>query len=125
MFIIDKQSRVPVYEQLINRMEELIASGALPADSQIPSVRSLAVELTVNPNTIQKAYTALENAGITYSVAGVGRFVSMDAAKIIEARGTSRMSEFRSAVNRLRMTGVGEQALINIIKEEFSKGERE
>ena len=122
MIIIDKLSRVPVYEQLINRIEELIISGALPPDTQIPSVRALAVELTVNPNTVQKAYTSLENAGITYSVAGVGRFVSQNARDIIIERGTNRLADFRELVHRLHISGVREDMLIGVIRDEFSKG---
>lgn len=121
MIIIDKQSRVPVYEQLINRIEELIVSGALPPDTQIPSVRALAVELTVNPNTIQKAYTALENSKITYSVAGIGRYVSKNARDIIISRGTSRLSDFKEIVCSLHTSGVKKDMLLNIIDEEYTE----
>ena len=124
MIIIDKLSRTPVYEQLINRIEELIVSGALPPDAQIPSVRALAVELTINPNTIQKAYTSLENAGITYSVAGVGRFVSKNARDIIIRQGTNKLGTFRELVRRLRMNGVSKDVLIEVINDEFSKEEK-
>ena len=122
MIIIDKLSRTPVYEQLINRIEELIVSGALPPDAQIPSVRVLAVELTVNPNTVQKAYTSLEDAGVTYSVAGVGRFVSKNAREIIARRASTKLTDFRELITRLRMNGVSKDVLIEVINDEFSKG---
>ena len=76
MFILDLKSRVPIYEQLKNRTLELIMAGVLEQDSQLPSVRSLARDLGVNPNTIQKAYQDMENEGIIYSVAGKGSFVN-------------------------------------------------
>ena len=60
MFQIDVMSRKPVYEQLINQMERFILTGVMHQDDQIPSVRSLSVELAVNPNTIQKAYSELD-----------------------------------------------------------------
>ena len=76
MFILDLKSRVPIYEQLKNRTLELIMAGVLEQDSQLPSVRSLARDLGVNPNTIQKAYQDMEKEGIIYSVAGKGCFVN-------------------------------------------------
>ena len=76
MFILDLKSRVPIYEQLKNRTLELIMAGVLEQDSQLPSVRSLARDLGVNPNTIQKAYQDMEKEGIIYSVAGKGSFVN-------------------------------------------------
>ena len=68
MLQLDLQSRQPIYEQLILRLTELISLGVLEADTQLPSVRTLARDLGVNPNTVQKAYQELERRGITYSV---------------------------------------------------------
>lgn len=68
MITIDFQNRKPIYEQIIDRFQVLIMKGILAPDSQMPSVRSLAVELSINPNTIQKAYAALEQQGFIYSV---------------------------------------------------------
>lgn len=60
MITIDYQSKLPLYEQIAKRFQTLILKGALPPDSQMPSVRSLAMDLSINPNTIQKAYSLLE-----------------------------------------------------------------
>ena len=76
MIVIDYQNRRPIYEQIVERFQTLIITGILEADSQIPSVRSLAMELSINPNTIQKAYTLLEQEGFIYPVKGKGNFVS-------------------------------------------------
>ena len=59
MIGIDLQNRKPIYEQIVERFQTLIVSGALEADSQMPSVRALAVELSINPNTIQKPTASL------------------------------------------------------------------
>lgn len=75
MLQLDFRSRVPVYEQLTEKVKELIVHKVLKADEQLPSVRELALELTVNPNTIQKAYRELERQGYIYSVPGKGSFV--------------------------------------------------
>ena len=76
MIVIDYQNRKPIYEQIVERFQMLIVKGILEADSQMPSVRTLASELSINPNTIQKAYTILEQQGYIYPVKGRGNFVS-------------------------------------------------
>lgn len=76
MIGIDLQNRRPIYEQVVERFQTLIVSGVLKPDSQMPSVRSLAMELSINPNTIQKAYAVLEQEGYIYPVKGRGNYVS-------------------------------------------------
>lgn len=76
MITIDYQNRAPIYEQIVERFQNLILKGILPPGSQMPSVRSLAIELSINPNTIQKAYAALEQQGYIYPVKGRGNFVA-------------------------------------------------
>lgn len=80
MITIDYQNRAPIYEQIVKRFQTLILKGILPPGSQMPSVRSLAMELSINPNTIQKAYTALEQQGYIYPVKGRGNFVTENDA---------------------------------------------
>ena len=75
MIIIDYNDKRPIYEQIIDRFQTLILNGALEPDTQIPSVRSLAIELSINANTIQRAYSELERDGYIYSVKGRGNFV--------------------------------------------------
>ncbi|HBQ26608.1 MAG TPA: GntR family transcriptional regulator, partial [Syntrophomonas sp.] len=70
MFELDFRSRIPIYEQLVDKIIELIINNVLKPDEQLPSVRVLASELTINPNTIQKAYRELEYQGYIYSVPG-------------------------------------------------------
>lgn len=76
MIVIDYQNRKPIYEQVVERFQRLILTGAMEPDTQMPSVRALATELAINPNTIQKAYTILEQKGFIYPVKGRGNFVS-------------------------------------------------
>jgi GntR family transcriptional regulator len=82
MFELDIRSRQPIYEQLVEKLKELIMNNILKVDEQLPSVRTLAQQLTINPNTIQKAYRELERQGYIYSVPGKGSFVS-EASSII------------------------------------------
>lgn len=80
MIVIDYQNRKPIYEQIVERFQMLIIKGVLEADTQMPSVRSLAAEFSINPNTIQKAYSILEQQGFIYPVKGRGAFVSGNQA---------------------------------------------
>ncbi|MBR0411404.1 MAG: GntR family transcriptional regulator [Eubacterium sp.] len=78
MIVLDYRDKRPIYEQIVDRMQTLILSGVLEPDEKLPSVRALAVDLSINPNTIQRAYSELEREGFIYSVKGRGNFVRMD-----------------------------------------------
>lgn len=75
MILLDLKDSRPIYEQVTERLQELMILGVLEEDSQMPSVRSLATELSINPNTIQRAYGELERRGYIYTVKGRGSFV--------------------------------------------------
>ena len=79
VFDIDTASSVPVYEQIVDRLRYAIAAGRYAPGEQLPSVRQLAVDLLVNPNTVAKAYRELEREGLTFSRRGLGVFVSRSA----------------------------------------------
>jgi GntR family transcriptional regulator len=74
-FALDLHSGVPVYRQIMDRVNEAVASGALRAGDQLPTVRQLAVDLSVNPNTVIRAYRELEMRGVTESQQGSGTFI--------------------------------------------------
>ena len=76
MFELDLKGRKSIYEQVMDNFKEQILLDIISADQQLPSVRELSKELTVNPNTIQKAYRELERQGYIYTVAGKGTFAS-------------------------------------------------
>jgi GntR family transcriptional regulator len=76
MFEMDLRSKLPIYEQLVMNFKKLIISEVLKTDEQLPSVRVLSGQLTINPNTIQKAYRELEAQGYIYSIPGKGSFVA-------------------------------------------------
>ena len=82
MIHLDFHDPRPMYEQVVEQFEMLIARGALAADERIPSVRQLSVQLSLNPNTVQKAYSELLGRGEIYSVRGKGNFVSVDQTGI-------------------------------------------
>lgn len=76
MFQLDLKSRKSIYEQVVDNMKELIISGVIKPEDKLPSVRELSKSLTINPNTVQKAYRALEHQDYLYTVAGLGTFAS-------------------------------------------------
>lgn len=117
MISVDKQSRVPIYEQIIDCIEKDILNGVISPDELIPSVRALSVELSTNPNTIQKAYTELERSGITYSVPGVGRYVSKDATKIIRSKMINSESSLVQVIENLKTAGFTLDEIIEKVKQ--------
>lgn len=108
MFDIDLQSRVPIYEQLYKKTLELVIKGILKENAQMPSVRSLAKDLGVNPNTVAKAYQELERNGVIYSLTGRGSFV----AKIThESLKEYALTDFDAAVAEALKAGVSSEEL--------------
>ena len=85
MIIIDYKDARPIYEQVVDKFQKLILTGVLEPNTRMPSVRSLAVELSINPNTIQRAYAELERQGFIYTVKGRGAFVAFDE-KLLDVR---------------------------------------
>lgn len=86
MIILDYKDARPIYEQIVEKFKLLILKGILQKDEQMPSVRSLAVELAINPNTIQKAYMELERQGYIYTIKGRGNFVAENENLLDERR---------------------------------------
>ena len=79
MILLDYRDKRPIYEQVGEKLERLIVSGGLEPLTKMPSVRSLAMELSVNPNTVQRAYAQLEQDGYLYTVSGRGSFVTAES----------------------------------------------
>lgn len=121
MFRIDPLSRQPVYEQLIDQLERLVLSGLLPPETQLPSVRSLSLELAINPNTIQKAYSELDTRGIIYSVPGIGCFVSAQAVALLQAHTRTKLETLRALTAELALGGIGKDELIACIENVYEE----
>ena len=76
MFQLNYRNAAPIYQQICDNLRGMILTGTLAEGERVPSVRELAVQLAINPNTIQRAYTQLEAEGYVYTVSGRGTFVS-------------------------------------------------
>ena len=122
MFRIDPLSRQPVYEQLIDQLERFVLLDLMPADTQLPSVRSLSLELTINPNTIQKAYSELDTRGIIRSVPGIGCFVTQDAKQLLTEHKRRKLTSLRALAAELLMAGIPKEDLLETIDSVYSQG---
>lgn len=116
MIEIDLKSRTPIYEQLIQRIKLLMAQDVLQPGDQLPSVRALAGDLTVNPNTIQKAYRELEREGYVYSLPGKGSFVNDMKETINKEKVAQLKSELERILNELSLLNISKQDLISWIE---------
>lgn len=114
MIVIDYKDRRPIYEQVVERFQELIVKGVIRAGEQMPSVRSLAMELAINPNTIQKAYAELERRGFTYTVKGRGSFVSA-REEFLEYTRKEVLESFRGDVDDAKDLQIPKNVLTEII----------
>ena len=117
MIRLDYRDASPIYEQIKNGLKRLMVSGAMKKGDKLPSVRALATELAINPNTIQKAYTELENEGYIYSVPGRGSFASGEV-KADEHRREELKQRIRALAAELRFMGVGKEELASVLEEE-------
>ena len=116
MISLNYRDSRPIYEQIKDGLKKLIATGAIGADEKLPSVRALATQLSINPNTIQRAYAELDSEGYTYSVPGKGSFAA-PRSEAHRARKAELTEQFRSLAAELRSLGVSEEELCALIKE--------
>jgi len=115
MISLNYRDSRPIYEQIRDELRKLIVTGAIGKDEKLPSVRSLATELAINPNTIQRAYNELEAEGYICSVPGKGSFASGDTGAD-DARRKELMNKVRELLRELRYLGVTEAELLGLIK---------
>ena len=118
MISLNYRDSRPIYEQIEDGLRKLIVTGALGADEKLPSVRALAAQLAINPNTIQRAYNELEGEGYIYSVPGKGSFASANAGAD-EVRRRELLGKVRELLAELRYLGVSQQELADLVKEVF------
>lgn len=115
MFSIDILSRTPVYEQIINQIEDYVSKGIIKPGDKIPSVRSLSVKLSVNPNTIQKAFSELDSRGIIFSVPGRGCFVAENALETVNSKKREKLADLSLLVSELKTAGLSKEEIISEI----------
>lgn len=120
MIWIDYKDSRPIFEQIVEKYEKLILHGAIEPNTQMPSIRKLAMELSLNPNTVQKAYAELERRGYTYTVKGKGVFVNYDP-KQKAAKTEQVLESIQALVSEAMELGLSQDEIISSMN--FSKGE--
>ncbi|WP_163536628.1 GntR family transcriptional regulator [Gracilibacillus sp. YIM 98692] len=128
MFELDLRSRKPIYEQLVEKLKQLIINDVLKQDEKLPSVRMLAQQLSINPNTIQKAYRELETQGYIYSVKGKGSFVN----HMVITENTEELKRIKEELRKklaeaffIGITLEELEELIEEVKQQIARGEQD
>lgn len=121
MFTVDRLSRTPIYEQIVEQFKDMIIQGELTEDVLLPSIRNLSQALSVNPNTLQKAYAQLEQQGICYSVPGNGRYITKDAKKILYQDNEKQIHLIEEIVSELCLKGVSLEEIIDCVTDAYKR----
>ena len=111
----------PIYLQLMERIQQDIVSGVYKAGDKLPSVRELAIDAAVNPNTMQKALSELERDGLVYSQRTSGRYVTEDQTAITEARHALAADRVRSFLTDMERLGFEKEDLLSLLRQESEK----
>ena len=113
---LDYASRIPIYEQIVNEIERYVALGILKEKDQIMSIRELASTLGINPNTVKKAYTILENKNIIMSISTKGTFIKDNAKQIKKDSINKYFCDIENTINKLEKLGLTREEIIKNIK---------
>lgn len=117
MFLIDLQGKESIYEQIKSQIEKFIVNGILKPNDKLPSVRSMAEDLGINPNTVMKAYQELEKNGYIYTVNKKGVFVSKD----LDLKKSSNREDALYMINALKKEGFTKDDLIEVLNEVYEE----
>ena len=116
MISLNYRDSRPIYEQIKDGLRKLMVTGALQPDEKLPSVRALATQLSINPNTIQRAYNELEGEGYIYSVPGKGSFAAGNAGAD-ESRRRELLEKLRELAAELKYLGVTGEELAALVRD--------
>lgn len=116
MLTLDYRDARPIYGQIKDSLRRLIVAGALGPDEKLPSIRALAMDLSINPNTIRRAYTELEQEGFIYSVPGKGSFAAVMGGGDGRRR-AELMERLQEIIAELRYLNVPDQEILALLQE--------
>ena len=123
MFLVNPKSKQPLYEQLVEQLRRQLILGGMEAGAAMPSVRQLATELGINPNTIQKAYRRMEEEGMIISVPGRGSFVSDDLADMLQRQRAEQLEKTQQMISLCREMGLSKNTIEEIVKTVYKEGD--
>lgn len=119
----DFDNNLPIYIQIIDEIKIMIASGNLKAGDKLPSVRDMAQEFGVNPNTMQRAFSELERENLVFAERTSGRFITKDGGVIVELRNILAEKELEKFMEYMKKIGCTEDEVIEKIKN-MNRGEK-
>jgi len=120
---LNPRSKQPLYEQLVEQLRRQIVLGGMKAGAAMPSVRQLATELGINPNTIQKAYRRMEEEGMILSIPGKGSFVSDDLADMLTKQREDQRSKAKQMLQSCREMGLTKEEITQMVEEIYKEGD--
>ena len=123
MFLVNPKSKQPLYEQLVEQLRRQLILGGMVAGAAMPSVRQLATELGINPNTIQKAYRRMEEEGMIISVPGRGSFVSDDLADMLKRQRAEQLEQTRQMISLCREMGLPKNTIDEVVETVYKEGD--
>lgn len=118
MIILDYKDRRPLYEQITEKLKELMLLGVLKENEPLPSVRSLAMDLSINPNTIQRAYTELERKGYIYTIKGKGSFVA-ENGEMKENRKKEVLLQVSEIIDEAIRLGISDREITSMVEIQY------
>ena len=118
MILLNPMDKRAIYEQIVEKLSERIMQGILQEHTPLPSVRSLATELSINPNTVQRAYAELERLGYSYSVKGKGSFVAA-ADKTKSLKQLQLKEQIRADIAEAKRFGIARDDIIGLVEDVF------
>lgn len=121
----DFNESAPIYMQIVNGLQREIASGAYAPGMRLPSVRDLALEAGVNPNTMQRALAELERRGLVNAQRTAGRYVTEDASALSELRKNLSDTIVAGFTHKLRSLGMTDEEILAIVKDHLTRNKKE
>jgi GntR family transcriptional regulator len=122
MIALNQTSRTPIYQQIHEQVLVQIACGLLKPHQQLPGIRSMAIDLGINPNTVMKAYVELEREGFIYSLAGKGSFVSEPSMDVSVLR-KEKLAEIEELLRKVYPYGVEKNDVLQLVEAVYDKEE--
>lgn len=117
MINLDYQSRMPIYEQIVNEIERYVALDILKSEEQIPSIRDLATQLGINPNTVKKAYSILETRGVIVTLSTKGTFIVKKTDEVLKNAINEKIKEIKKSIQEIEKYGIPKEEILKKITE--------
>lgn len=115
MINLDYQSRTPIYEQIISEIERYVSLGILKPKEQLMSIREMATTLGINPNTVKKAYSELENRGVIITISTKGTFISENITQVVDLKVDEILEQIRNNIMELEKLGISKEEILKRI----------